>query len=164
LDTDSAILADASDNDRRRPHPVTETHATTGTGAPVFPPGRYGRRREPRRRRPWLVALLVAVVVAIGAALSVRLYQQYGDPAYDAQVLSYTDITDSQVMIEFRVTVPAGGEAICVVRARSRDGAEVGKVEVRVDAPPGETRPVTRYLLATTARPINGEVVRCRAA
>src|SRR5687768_1250780 len=89
LDTDSAILADAPDTTRRRPHPVTETHATAGTGAPVFPPGRYGRRREPRRRRPWLVALLVVVVVAAGAALSVRLYRQYGDPAYDAQVLSY---------------------------------------------------------------------------
>lgn len=143
---------------------MTETHATAGTGAPVFPPGRYGRRREPRRRRPWLVALLLVVVVAVGAALSVRLYRQYGDPAYDAQVLRYTDVTDSQVLVEFRVTVPDGGSAICVVRARSRDGAEVGKAEVRVDAPPGVTHPVTRYLLATSARPINGEVVRCRAA
>jgi hypothetical protein len=164
LDLDSAILADASDNDRRSPQPVTETHATTGTGAPVFPPGRYGRRRAPHRRRPWLVALLLVVVVAAGAALAVRLYRQYGDPAYDGQVVRYTDITDTQVVIEFRVTVPAGGEAICVVRARSRDGAEVGKAEVRVDAPPGESHPVTTYRLATTARPINGEVVRCRAA
>jgi hypothetical protein len=157
---DLVILADRTDNNRRRVATVTETRAT----APVFPPGRYGRRREPRRRRPWLVALLLAVVIVIGAALAVRLYRQYGDPTYDGHVLRYSDITDTQVMIEFRVTVPAGGEAICVVRARSRDGAEVGKAEVRVDAPPGETRPVTRYLLATTARPINGEVVRCRAA
>jgi hypothetical protein len=142
---------------------VTETHATTGRDAPVFPPGRYGRRRAPHRRRPWLVALLLVLVVAAGAALAVRLYGQYG-PAYDGQVLRYTGITDTQVVIEFRVTVPAGGEAICVIRARSRDGAEVGKAEVRVDAPPGESRPVTTYRLATTARPINGEVVRCRAA
>lgn len=142
---------------------MTETHATTGTGEPVFPPGRYGRRREPRRR-PWLVALLLAVVIAVGAVLAVRLYRQYGDPTYDAQVLRYTDITDTQVLIEFRVIVPAGGEAICVVRARSRDGAEVGKAEVLVDAAPGETRPVVAYRLVTTARPINGEVVRCRAA
>lgn len=143
---------------------MTETHATTGSGAPVFPPGRYGHRREPRRRRPWLVALLLVLVVAAGAVLALRLYRQYGDPTYDAQVVRYTDITDTQVVVEFRVTVPAGGEAICVVRARSRDGAEVGKVEVRVDAAPGETRPVTKYRLVTTARPINGEVVRCRAA
>lgn len=143
---------------------MTETHATTGTGAPVFPPGRYGRRREPRRRRPWLVALLLAVVIAIGAVLALRLYRQYGDPTYDAQVVRYTDITDTQVLIEFRVTVPAGGDAICVVRARSRDGAEVGKAEVRVDAAPGETRPTIAYRLVTTARPINGEVIRCRAA
>ncbi|MFC0527986.1 DUF4307 domain-containing protein [Phytohabitans kaempferiae] len=143
---------------------MTETHATTDAGRPVFPPGRYGRRREQRRRRPWLVALLLAVVVAAGAALSVRLYRQYGDPAYDGQVLSYTDITDTQVVVEFRVTVPEGGEAICVIRARSRDGAEVGKAEVHVDAPPGESHPVMTYRLVTTARPINGELVRCRAA
>lgn len=143
---------------------MTETHATTGTGTPVFPPGRYGRRREPRRRRPWLVALLLAVVIAIGAVLALRLYRQYGDPTYDAQVVRYTDITDTQVLIEFRVTVPAGGAAICVVRARSRDGAEVGKAEVRVSAAPDETRPVMTYRLVTTARPINGEVIRCRAA
>lgn len=141
---------------------MTETHATTDSGTPVFPPGRYGRRREPRRR-PWLVALLVAAVVAAGLALSVRLYQQYGDPAYDAQVVRY-EIADTQVKVEFRVTVPAGGSATCVLRARSRDGAEVGKAEVRVDAPPGETQPVTTYSLATTARPVIGEVVRCRAA
>ncbi|MFD0741855.1 DUF4307 domain-containing protein [Phytohabitans flavus] len=143
---------------------MTETHATTSTGAPVFPPGRYGRRREPGRRRPKLVALLLALVIAAGVGLAVRLYQQYGDPTYDGQVLEYSGITDSQVVIEFRVNVPDGGAAMCVVRARSRDGAEVGKAEVRVDAPPGETRPVTRYVLATTGRPINGEVVRCRAA
>jgi hypothetical protein len=143
---------------------VTETHATTTPGAPMFPPGRYGRRRAPHRRRPWVVALLVAAVLAAGAALAARLYQQYGDPTYDAQVLAYTDVTDTQVVIEFRVTVPAGGDAICVLRARSREGVEVGKAEVRVSATPGETRPVTTYRLVTTARPVGGEVVRCRAA
>jgi hypothetical protein len=143
---------------------VTETHATTTPGAPVFPPGRYGRRRAPHRRRPWVLALLVVAVLAAGAALTARLYSQYGDPTYDAQVVNYTDVTDSQIVIEFRVTVPAGGEAICVLRARSRDGAEVGKQEVRVSAAPGETRPVRTHTLATSARPVSGEVIRCRAA
>lgn len=142
---------------------MSETHATTTPGAPVFPPGRYGRRRAPHRRRPWVVALLLVVVLAAGVALAARLYRQYG-PAYDAQVTAYTEITDTQVVIEFRVSVPAGGEAICVLRARSRDGAEVGKAEVLVSAAPGETRPITAYRLVTTARPVTGEVVRCRAA
>ena len=43
--------------------PVTETHATTA----VFPPGRYGRRRDGRRRRwvPMLVAVAVLGAVAV---------------------------------------------------------------------------------------------------
>jgi hypothetical protein len=142
---------------------LTETHATTTPGAPVFPPGRYGRRRAPHRRRPWVVALLLVAVIAAGAALAARLYQQYG-PAYDAQVTAYAEITDSHVVMKFQVTVPKGGEAICVLRARSRDGVEVGKAEVRVAAAPGETRAISTYRLPTTARPIIGEAVRCRAA
>ena len=143
---------------------MTETHATTPPAAPVFPSGRYGRRREPRRRRPVVVALLLAAAVAAGSLLAVRLYRMYGDPTYDAQVITYTDITDAQVAVVFRVTVPEGGSAICVVRARSRDGAEVGRAEVPIDAAPGETRPTVTHHLATTGRPLIGEVLRCRPA
>ncbi|GLH98032.1 DUF4307 domain-containing protein [Phytohabitans aurantiacus] len=143
---------------------MTETHPTTTAGAPVFPPGRYGRRREPRRQRRWLVALLVTAVVAAGVGLAIRLYQQYGDPSYNAQVTSYSGISDTGIDLEFRVNVPEGGKALCVLRARSRDGAEVGKAEVQVAASAGDTRPLTRYRLATSARPVIGEVVRCRAA
>jgi hypothetical protein len=141
---------------------VTETHATTPPGAPVFPPGRYGRRRAPHRRRPVVMALLLAAALAAGSLLAVRLYGMYGDPTYDAQVITYTDITDAQVVVVFRVTVPEGGSAVCLVRARSRDGAEVGRAEVRVDAAPGEKRPTVSHRLATTGRPMIGEVLRCR--
>lgn len=143
---------------------MPETPATAPPGAPVFPPGRYGRRRSDRRSRPWLVVLLALALVAVLGLISVRLYRLYGDPNYDAQVITYTGITDRQVVIDFRVTVPAGGSAVCVVRARSRDGAEVGRTEVRVDAPDGERHVTTRHTLATTARPMIGEVLRCRPA
>ncbi|MEV1289008.1 DUF4307 domain-containing protein [Micromonospora sp. NPDC049679] len=141
---------------------MTETHATTPTHPPVFPPGRYGRRRAPQRRRPWLVALLLVPVVVLGAAVMVRLYQQHGDPNYQAKVITYTEITDSQILVTFQVTVPPGGSADCMLRARSRDGAEVGLEKVRVTAAPGERTPVVSHRLATTARPLIGEVLRCR--
>jgi hypothetical protein len=137
---------------------------TTPTGAPVFPPGRYGRRREPRRRRPWLVAALVAALLLVAAVAIVPLYRKYGDPTYDAQVITYTGITDTRIDVTFRVTVPRGGSAICLVRARSRDHAEVGHEEVRADAAPGVRTAVVTHSLVTTSRPIVGEVVRCRAA
>lgn len=161
---DSAILADATDNAPQEMCPVTETNATRSSDAPVFPADRYGHRRAPRRRRPWLRALLVVALVAVLGLASARLYRQYGDPTYDAQVITYTDITDSQLRLVFRVTVPAGGSAICAVRARSRDGAEVAREEVRVDAPAGERQPVVEHQLTTTGKALLGEVLRCRAA
>nr|MDT0657873.1 DUF4307 domain-containing protein [Micromonospora sp. DSM 115978] len=143
---------------------MTETHATDSPTAPLFPPGRYGRRRSGRRRRPWLVGLLAALLVGVLVLVSAQLYDRYGDPNYTAEVITYTEITDSQVLVDFRVTVPPGGSAICVLRARSRDGAEVAREEVAVRAEPGERHPAVRHLLATTARPMIGEVVRCRPA
>lgn len=136
----------------------------TTAAAPVFPPGRYGRRRERQRRRPWLVAGLALVTVMIGALVAVRLYKNYGDPAYDAQVITYTDISDTGLTLTFRVAIPAGGEARCVVRARSRDGAEVGKQEVLVRDRPGDGATPATQRLVTTARPFVGEVLRCVAA
>ncbi len=105
---------------------MSETRAT----APVFPPGRYGRRRDGRRRL--LLPVLLAVSVGIAAVfLAVRLYGQYGDPTYDAQIVGWTDVTDKQMTIRFTVRVPAGGSATCGLRARSYDGAEVGRRTAR---------------------------------
>ncbi|MEV0805147.1 DUF4307 domain-containing protein [Micromonospora sp. NPDC050200] len=143
---------------------MTETHTTFTPGAPVFPLGRYGRRREPGRRRPLLVRVLVAALVAGLGLVAAQLYARYGDPAYDAQVITYTDITDSGVSVDFRVTLPEGGSAVCVLRARSHDGAEVGRDEVAVSAAPGERHAAVQHRIATTARPFIGEVIRCRPA
>ncbi|MDG4807957.1 DUF4307 domain-containing protein [Micromonospora sp. WMMD1120] len=144
---------------------MTETHTTIPPSAPVFPPGRYGRRRAPggARRRTMVAALALLALVATLTVISVRLYRQYGDPVYDAQVITYTDITDKQVLVDFRVTVPAGGSAVCVLRARDRAGAEVGREQVTVTADPGDRHVTARHRLTTTARPFIGEVLRCQA-
>jgi hypothetical protein len=136
---------------------------TTPTGTPVFPPGRYGRRRAPRRARPRLVAVLVAAALLVGAVAVLPLYRKYGDPTYDAQVITYTGITDRSVDVTFRVTVPPGGSAICLVWPCPRDHATVGHEEVRVVAAPGERLVTTTHRLVTTGRPMIGEVLRCRA-
>jgi hypothetical protein len=153
---DLAILADRTDNNRRRVPPVTETRAT----APVFPPGRYGRRRD-GRRHILVPALFAVALTAILVLVSVKLYRQYGDPTYDAQVIRYTGVTETQVTVDFFVTVPAGGSATCLLRARSYDGAEVGRRTVTVTAPDGERRATASEPVPTTARPFIGEVLRC---
>ncbi|WP_329007354.1 DUF4307 domain-containing protein [Micromonospora rifamycinica] len=143
---------------------MTETHATVPTAAPVFPPGRYGRRREPEPRRPVLRWLLAAVLITGLVLAATQLYQRYGDPEYKPEVITYTGITDTGVQVDFRVTVPPGGSAVCLVRARSHDGAEVGHEEVTVTAATGQRHVTTRHRLTTTGRPFIGEVVRCRPA
>ena len=137
---------------------MSETRATT----PVFPPGRYGRRRDGRRRL--LVPTLLAVLLGIAAVLvAVRLYGQYGDPAYDAQIVGWSQVTDKQLTIRFTVRVPAGGSAVCGLRARDYGGAEVGRRTVTVTAEDARRSIDASETVTTTARAAVGEVVRCAA-
>jgi hypothetical protein len=155
---DSAILADGTDKICRSVRKVSETHTTT----PVFPPGRYGRRRDGRRHLAVPIAML-AVVVVICLLISVRLYRQYGDPAYDAQIVRWTGITATSVTIDFTVRVPAGGSATCMLRARSYAGDEVGARTVTVTAKGQDTTIEASEPVPTTARPSAGEVVGCQS-
>ncbi|MFC3381320.1 DUF4307 domain-containing protein [Couchioplanes azureus] len=138
---------------------MSETRAT----APVFPPGRYGRRRDGRRRL--LVPVIFAVVVAVVAVtLAVRLYQQYGSPHYDAQIIRWTGATETQITIDFTVRVPAGAAATCDLRARDYAGNQVGIRTVTVRAAAGGSTIEASEVVPTTAKAFVGEVLRCRPA
>jgi hypothetical protein len=154
---DGAILADHSDKKRTRGRQVSETRATT----PVFPPGRYGRRRDDRRRLAVPIVLGVLVLVA-SVLLAVRLYQRWGDPDYDAQIVRWKDATASQVTVDFTVRVPPGGSAVCGLRARSYDGAELGRRTVTVTAAKGDRTIEASETVPTTGRAAVGEVLGCR--
>jgi Domain of unknown function (DUF4307) len=132
------------------------------TQTPVFPPGRYGRRRE-RRRRPGLVPLLLAGLgLLVGLAVAARLYQQYGNPGHRGELVAIDEFTDDHVTFRFRVYKPAGQASTCHVRARARDGAEVGAADVTVPAPePGADSTTITYRLPATRRPVSAEVIRC---
>jgi Domain of unknown function (DUF4307) len=154
---DSAILADGTDKNCRRVRQVSETHTT----APAFPPGRYGRRRDGRRHLAVPIAIL-AVVIVVCALISVRLYRQYGDPNYDAQIVRWTGVTATQMTIDFTVQVPAGGSATCFLRAQAYDGAEVGSRTVTVTASGDDTTLEASEVVTTTARASVGQVVGCQ--
>jgi hypothetical protein len=126
--------------------------------APVFPPGRYGRRRDPRRRR-WLPTALLVVLLAGTVALATWLYGRYGNPPYQTEVTGTPQISDSSVTVAFTVTKRDPGPATCRLHALDRSGAEVGYAEVPVG--PGATVSV-RYPLATSARPYTVEILGCR--
>ena len=131
---------------------------------PVFPPGRYGRRRDPayQRRRQWITYVLAAAVIVATVAMAVKLYRQYYNPAYDVTIVSVTGLSDTEVTVTFDVAVPPGEGATCTVRAHTRDGERVGEATIIVPpAPPGQSRSRTTYTLTTTKRPMTGEVPGC---
>jgi hypothetical protein len=132
---------------------VTETHATA-----KYPPGRYGRRREPRPHRRWPVVVVAAIVGLAGIAIAWRLFQQYGPQEYEPQVQRFYNVSDDGISVDFVVRKDAGKEATCRVRARSASGEEVGLAEV--DVPKGAETLVT-YRLATSDRPVTVEVPAC---
>jgi hypothetical protein len=127
-----------------------------------FPPGRYGRRRDPasRRRRRRLGAALGALVIVAGAAVALKLYRQYAEAPYQVRVVSLTGVTDTGVTVTFEVRKPPDAAAVCTVLARGRGGVEVG--HARVHVPPGTTR--VTYTLTTVKPPVTADVPGCGPA
>ena len=138
---------------------MSETRTTT----PVFPPGRYGRRRS-GRRRPVLPIVVLVLIVAGSLLLSVQLYQRFGQTDYDAQIIGWGEPSATEMVIDFKVRVPAGGAASCVLRARDYDGFEVGRRTVVVRAGKGDGSVRTKEAVPTTARASVGDVLGCRPA
>jgi len=137
---------------------------TTSQPAVSFPPGRYGRRRDPHRRR-WLAWAIGVVVAAAGLGIAVKLYSQYADAPYQVRVVRVTDLSDHRVTVTFEVRLPTGAAAKCTVLAHTRDGEEVGRAEVTVPpAAPGQRTAVMTYTLETSKRPVTGEVPGCGPA
>jgi hypothetical protein len=125
----------------------------------MFPPGRYGRRREPRARPRWTVPVLVVVGVAIMSLIAVKLYFEYGNDKFTANVISSSQITDSSITVIFSVAKSDSAPATCTVQAFAYDDSQVGQAQVPV--PAGSNVTVT-YTLKTTARPYIGEVPACQ--
>jgi uncharacterized protein DUF4307 len=139
---------------------VSETRATTT----AFPPGRYGRRRDGRRRPAVISMIVLAAVIAASGLLSVRLYQRYGQTDYRPQIVGWDRPTAHLITIKFAVRVPAGGSAGCGLRARDYNGNEVGRRDVVVRAAPGASRIEAAEPVTTTARASVGEVLGCQPA
>jgi len=130
----------------------------TPTAPPVFPPGRYGRRREPGRRRHPLIVVLLIPVVVVGLWIAWTLYDKYGSPTFNPSSATAVDVTDTSVTVRFSVHKPAGQTGSCRVRARDYSGTEVGAADVPIGA---GTDLTIAYPLPTSARAYAVDVVGC---
>jgi hypothetical protein len=132
------------------------------TPTPEFPPGRYGRRRDPafRRRRRVLGYVLGALVIVASSAVALKLYRQYAQAPYQVRVVNITGVTDTGVTVTFEVRKAPDEAAVCTVRARGQGGVEVG--HARVNVPAGTTR--VTYTLSTVNTPVTADVPGCGPA
>lgn len=124
------------------------------------PPDRYD---EPSKVGQRVLAVILSVLfLGLIAAIGSTLFSRYGADAVRGEVSGYDVRSDSEVVIELQASKSAGKAAYCVIRARSREGTEVGRDVAVLDAEGSPERTVRgTFPIATTARAISGEVVAC---
>ena len=132
----------------------------TTASRPRRPPGRYD---EPRRSNRVATVVAAVVVGALVAAGIYTLYSRQTEGRLSWQLRGYAVSSDTAVKISFEVRLDARQRGECRLRARGRDGRDVGTADVPVGPGTGGVL-VTEHVLPTRARASTGEVVSCRAA
>jgi hypothetical protein len=135
---------------------VSET-ASTSDPAFVARENRYGPGPRPRRRVAAIVA--VATLALVGLAWVLWAAFSYAYPPVRATLVGYT-VTDTTVTVKFEIVKNAEYPATCTVRARNRAGEEVGRRDVTI--PVGVRTDTLTEELATTGKPVTGEIRDCR--
>jgi Domain of unknown function (DUF4307) len=108
-----------------------------------------------------MVAVLAALVVATGAVIAIVGYQRLGHSDVEGTMAGYRLIDDEtvQVTITVRRTDPSR-PAVCIVRARSKDGSETGRRELLV--PPSNQASMQLTTMVKSSRPpVMGDVYGC---
>jgi len=125
------------------------------------PAARYGSQRLAVGSRSRLVAVLFVVIVAAGVALALVAYQRLGTGEVKGDLGGYRLVGDDGVEVTISVTRPDPSRpVVCIVRARSVDGAEVGRREILVPPSTAETVQV-KAMVAATRPPVVGDVYGC---
>ena len=125
------------------------------------PAARYGRQRLARSSRRRLVAALFVVIVAAGVALAFVGYQRLGTAEVKGELGGYKLLGSDTVEITISVTrEDPSRPVVCIVRARSVDGAEIGRREVLVPPSTADTVVVSTTVKATR-QPVVGDVYGC---
>lgn len=126
-----------------------------------LPEGRYGRSADQHADRRLKI---------VGAGLSVALLAMVGWFGYDyiagqkisAEIIKFDVASGTEVQVHLEVRKDRDATGTCTLRSRAKDGAEVGRLDVRVGRP-GETRIDQVVKVRTTAMATSAELVGCTA-
>jgi hypothetical protein len=112
-------------------------------------------------KRRWLTIALTTLAVAAGVAVAAIAYQRFEVTAVEGEIGAFDVLDDQTVSVTISVTrndpaIPA----VCIVRARSRDGAETGRREILIEPSEAKTVQVTANV-ASYRRPFVGDIYGC---
>jgi len=124
------------------------------------PAARYGRQRLSRRNGRWVAVALTVLVLVAGVTVAVVASGRFGGEV-EGELGGYQLIDDETVAVTITVTrEDPSRPAVCIVRARSKDGSETGRREVLV--PPSSHKSVQVTTSVKTSRPpAVGDVYGC---
>lgn len=124
-----------------------------------LPEGRYGRSRRGGRRR-WATPAGLVLTTLIGLVVAVIGYRNLGSTPIRGETVSFTLLPDNAVALRLNVIRDDPSRAaVCIVRARSRDGAETGRKEVYV--PPAASSIMLSTVVHTSRPPVVADVFGC---
>lgn len=130
------------------------------TASTPLPEGRYpsGHSATPSRI---LAIALTALVIALGGAVAYLGYTKFTNNDVEGNLVSFDIVDDSSVDILLTVTRDDPSQpAVCIVRARSRDGSETGRREVVVPASDSGSVEI-RTTVVTSAPPGMADLFGC---
>jgi hypothetical protein len=101
------------------------------------------------------------VVVLVGLVVAYLAYQRFSVQDVEGKALTFDLVDDETISIGFSVTrADPQQEAVCIVRARSRDGSDTGRREVLVPGSSDQEVQLTT-VLRTSQPPAVGDVYGC---
>jgi hypothetical protein len=128
------------------------------------PHERYGGAPMPEATRRRLVMGLGALVTAALVGGAVAAYQRFEGNDVEGKMAAYEVIDDQTVAVTISVTrKDPAMPVVCIVRARSRDGAEIGRREVLVEPAEVKTIQLTAEV-KSYQRPLVGDIYGCGTA
>jgi hypothetical protein len=125
------------------------------------PAARYGRQRLSRRSRRWWAIGLTAVVLLTGVVIAIVASQRLGSGDVQGELGGYQVVDSETLSVTIKVTrADPSRPVVCIVRAKSIDGAETGRREVLVPPSSQATVNVTTTVKSTRP-PVVGDVYGC---
>ncbi len=135
-----------------------------------LPEGRYGPRSSGRPRR-WATPVGLLLAVLAGLVAAVIGYRNLGGAPVQGEALGFVLLDGEPATqsgtygVELRFSVvrdDPSRPAVCIVRARSRDGEETGRKEIYV--PPSDGSIVLTTVVRTSRPPVTADVYGCSLA